>query len=198
MSLPHILLGFLAEPSSVDDLKKTLGSKMRHFWSADLSQIYRALHALERDNLVRPKAASSAAGPQRRVYLRTAAGTRAFKDWLAQVPESAHPRAPYLAQMFFLGQCRDWRLTRRQLELVQAQLMQQVAELRALESAMAEEWSGFPDALAPANAHSYFTFRAGLLNVQASLAWCRETLAYVAGRAELSAAKQPRKLSTAK
>jgi len=184
MSLPHILLGFLTTPSTGYELKKAFAGTVRHFWNADLSQIYPVLHALERDRLVRSRSSLSPAGPQRRVYSRTAAGTRAFQVWLAQPPELAQARVPYLAQVFFLGQRGDWTPIRRHVEQVQGQLLQQLVELRALEAAMADGWAGFPDALTPVHAHAYFTFRAGLHNVQSRLAWCRETLAYVAGRAD--------------
>ena len=62
MSLPHLLLGLLAEPASGYDLKKSFGQTVGHFWSAELSQIYPALGRLEDDGLLRSERVGSAKG----------------------------------------------------------------------------------------------------------------------------------------
>ena len=41
MSLDHILLGLLREPATGYDLGNAFSENVRHFWSAELSQIYR-------------------------------------------------------------------------------------------------------------------------------------------------------------
>ncbi|MYK68861.1 MAG: PadR family transcriptional regulator, partial [Gammaproteobacteria bacterium] len=43
MSLDHILLGLLRDPATGYDLKSAFSERIRHFWSAELSQIYPAL-----------------------------------------------------------------------------------------------------------------------------------------------------------
>ena len=47
MSLDHILLGLLREPATGYDLGNAFSENVRHFWSAELSQIYPALKRLE-------------------------------------------------------------------------------------------------------------------------------------------------------
>lgn len=54
MSLPHMLLGLLEEGSmSGYELNKAIHDSIRHFWTTDQSQIYRALHKMEADGWLR-------------------------------------------------------------------------------------------------------------------------------------------------
>ena len=74
MSLPNVLLSLLREPMSGSELTELFGSSIGHFWSADLSQIYRALDSLEQRGCVKSKSVPSPRGPARRVYSLTAPG----------------------------------------------------------------------------------------------------------------------------
>ena len=82
MSLENILLGMLDEPASGYDLKTEFSEGARHFWSAELSQIYPTLKKMELRGWLSSEVASSAKGPPRRVFRRTDAGRKQLLEWL--------------------------------------------------------------------------------------------------------------------
>ena len=85
MSLPHVLLGLLAQsPASGWDLKRRLAEDPARGWDADLSQIYPALQRLLRGGFVSLKRRRSPEGPPRREYRVTASGRRELKEWVAE------------------------------------------------------------------------------------------------------------------
>lgn len=85
MSLPHVLLGLLAQsPGSGWDLKRRLAEDPARGWDADLSQIYPALRRLLRGGFVSLKRRRSAQGPPRREYRVTRSGRRELSEWLAE------------------------------------------------------------------------------------------------------------------
>ena len=86
MSLDMILLGFLRSPVSDYDLKKAFDESVRHFWEAELSQIYPTLHRLRREEWVTSTVEPSDRGPDRKVYRRTPAGVAALREWLSGAP----------------------------------------------------------------------------------------------------------------
>jgi PadR family transcriptional regulator AphA len=92
VSLPHVLIGLLAEsPASGWDLKRRLAEDPARGWDADLSQIYPALRRLLRGGFVSLKRRRSPDGPPRREYRVTGAGRRELREWLAE--PSSLPRA---------------------------------------------------------------------------------------------------------
>ena len=77
-----VILGFLRfDARSGYDIKQAVEISTRFFWGASFGQIYPELKRLERSGLVQVKETSHA-GRRRRVYELTAAGRRAFEDWL--------------------------------------------------------------------------------------------------------------------
>ena len=181
MSLPHLLLGMLAEPSSGYDLKKAFGQSIRHFWSAELSQIYPALGRLEDQGLLRSEQVESAKGPPRRVYHRTEAGRRALVEWLDGGPAYGQERQGYLSQVFFLEAIpidrRIWFMER-----LKAGFEDHLAELHEIEDA----WSAdprYPDDLPDEDFYPQLTLRLGLMKIGAIVTWCDESLARMRKRA---------------
>ena len=98
-STPAALLGLLHEgPMTGGDLVAAAKERMEPFWSVTRSQVYRELPALAEIGLVRPgKLGPRAAQP----YAITAAGKRAFRAWLADVPGSDHSRNPLVLRIGF-------------------------------------------------------------------------------------------------
>lgn len=83
MSLHFGLLGLLKVcPMSGYDLKKIFDESVNFFWSAQISQIYRELKALERAGCVVSTTERSSAGPNKRVYRITESGKERLKEWL--------------------------------------------------------------------------------------------------------------------
>ena len=108
MSLEYAILGFLNyHPYTGYDLKKIFDSSVRHFWSADQSQIYRTLSRLTDQGYVEMEKVPQEARPDRKVYHITDTGRRNFMDWLAGPPAMEDPRSSSLVQVFFAGKLSD-------------------------------------------------------------------------------------------
>ena len=102
MSLKHALLGFLNYgPHTGYELKKVFDISVAHFWSAELSQIYPTLKALEAEGLVEMKVEVQADRPNRKVYSITDDGRRELIDWLGTPAEPDQIREPLLVKLFF-------------------------------------------------------------------------------------------------
>ena len=90
MSLEHILLGLLREPATGYDLKNAFSENVRHFWSAELSQIYPTLKRLEQRRMLRSRVEPSPKGPNRRVYTLTGEGRTELLQLAASRPGGRH------------------------------------------------------------------------------------------------------------
>ena len=182
MSLPHILLGMLAEPQSGYDLKKQFGESLQHFWHAELSQIYPTLKRLERDGLVTSRPGESRAGPPRRVYRRSAKGRRHLLEWLKAGPVTGTERIGYMAQVFFLSEAGDDDVA---LEFF-TQLREHMAGWLGVLQDAERQWAAgdprYPDDLPDDAFYQQLTLALGIRKVQANLDWCEDTLARLAAR----------------
>jgi DNA-binding PadR family transcriptional regulator len=103
MSLPHALLGLLAEtPSSGYDLARRLETELDPIWRAEISQIYPALEGLRRGGLARRKVLGPARGPRRHLYRITPAGRRELKRWILSPSPAPRAKDEGLARLAFL------------------------------------------------------------------------------------------------
>jgi DNA-binding PadR family transcriptional regulator len=102
MSLPHVLLGLLAEESRTGyDLERAMREDLDHVWRAELSQIYPALARLRREGWVHLKVLGPRRGPRRNLYRVTASGRRELRRWLA-LPPPPRGKDETLARVAFL------------------------------------------------------------------------------------------------
>ncbi len=173
MSLEHILLGMLREPASGYDLKAAFDETARFFWSAELSQIYPTLQRLERLGLLRSKRQPSPSGPPRRVYHRTAAGTKALRRWLKSEPEMNAQRVPYIAQLIHLGELKDCDTT---LDFL-AQLSEQFEAFADVLNTAAKEFEEMGDgdpatSLNDVEFHEFLCVKMGVEVAQARIRAC--------------------------
>lgn len=182
MTLEYLLLGMLAEPASGYELKQAFGETLRHFWDAELSQIYPALQRMERRGWLRSRMERSQRGPARRVYRRTAAGTKALRAWLKEKPEMPQPRLAYLGQLVFLHELGDLRLTRKLVEELRSSFAARLEGLRQVEGKWFASEPGWPDAMTDDSFHAHLTLRAGINRLEAAVAWCDESLARIDSR----------------
>ncbi len=177
MSLQHILLGLLDEPAAGYDIKKSFDSQFKHFWAAELSQIYPTLSRLEERGLARSRLVPSGKGPPRRVYQRTAKGTRKLKKWLASGPTLSEERRHYLAQMYFMHELGDRAGAVAFLEKLRSAMSERLAILNEIEA----EWracdSRYPDALPDNEIFKQMTLQLGQRIFAANVEWCEECLA---------------------
>jgi DNA-binding PadR family transcriptional regulator len=108
MSLEYAILGFLNyQPFSGYELKKLFDSSVRHFWSADQSQIYRTLAKLMAAGQADMERVEQSDRPDRKVYSITPAGRAAFLEWLGGPFPNQDPKSGPLVQVFFSAQLSD-------------------------------------------------------------------------------------------
>ena len=176
MSLEPILLGLLETPASGYDLKKVFDHTVRHFWNAELSQIYPTLHRLRRAGFVVSSKKPSAKGPDREVYSRTPLGTEKLRSWLASGAAIQTERLAFLGQLFFMGQADDLSLTRSLLQRLRTRFADRLEILRSIDEQARLEEPSYPDRLKSDEFHEYLTLRCGLTRIAASLDWCDESL----------------------
>lgn len=176
MSLSHILLGLLREAASGYDLKTRFERDVRHFWSAELSQIYPTLKRMERKGWLTSTTEPSDRGPDRRVYALTDSGREELHLWLRGGPELGSERFAYLAKLFFMDEIDDLDATRGFMVALRAELAAWRAELEAIEAQIAREAAGWPDHLSDEDFHGHATLRMGIHSLGAKIAWCDETL----------------------
>lgn len=182
MSLPHILLGLLDEPASGYDLKKIFETALRHFWAANLSQIYPTLKSLEGKGWLDAAEAPSEKGPSRRIYERTEAGTAELTEWLTGGPEVGTERLTWVAQVFMLSALDD---PRRQIEFfthLRDAMSERLAALRAAEAHWQSVDPRYPDTLPDRAFFRHLTLRLGLSRMTGNVAWCEECIDRIRAR----------------
>ncbi len=182
MALEHILLGMLRRPASGYDLKQSFSSSLRHFWRAELAQIYPLLARLEQRGLLVSEQQVSSKGPPRKVYTRTEDGERELLEWLRQGPEPDRDRIGYLAQVFFLDQLHDREAAEQFLGKLRVDLGERLAELQAIEQHWSENDPRYPDELPDDDFYPQLTLRMGITKLTALAGWCDESLKRIAER----------------
>ena len=188
MSLPNILLGMLDEPASGYDLAREFRQSLNHFWRAELAQIYPALNKLERDGLLASRSEASEKGPARRVYRRTAKGTRQLRKWLSGPPVVGHERLGHLAKIYFFDQLNDAPVTREYFVQLKAYFEDWLSGLKAVEAGWMAEDPRYPDALPDEAFYKQMTLRNGLIVLAARIEWAGECIARIDSRSKSSAA----------
>jgi DNA-binding PadR family transcriptional regulator len=179
MSLDHILLGMLREPASGYDLRQQFDEGPRHFWAAELSQIYPALQAMEKRGWLKSRREPSPQGPARRVYQRTATGTKALRNWLQSEPILGTERFAYLAQLIFHGELGRLEQTLRFLTQLRAKL---AAFAQFLEQVEADTKGTASARMNNCDFHDLMCVRFGVRSLQAKVAACDECIAMVRAR----------------
>ncbi len=185
MSLDHILLGLLREPATGYDLKSVFGENVRHFWSAQLSQIYPTLKRLEQRGMLDSRVEPSPKGPDRKVYSLTPAGRDELLRWLRSGPAVGAERFAYLAQLYFMDALGDVHETRAFMEALREHLARWLAQLRAVERDVTAAFGDAPERYSDAGFHRFAALRMGIHSIGAKVAWCDETLAAIDRREEL-------------
>ena len=102
MSLKAAILGFLQlEPTSGYLLRKRFEGSVGSFWSVTQSQIYRELHALERDGSVTSEREEGEGRPASRAYRLSEKGRAELEGWLRAPVEPLQLRHPLLLKFVF-------------------------------------------------------------------------------------------------
>lgn len=174
MSLEYAILGFLNyQPFTGYDLKKLFDTSVRHFWSADQSQIYRTLGKLTADGLAEVEHIEQESRPDRKMYHITPAGRQAFAGWLRGPFPIDQPKSAPLVQVFFSGQMSD------------AEVLAKFQGAAALFRAILERYSQVPEEALepmrqiPSPREHYFwmlTLDLGLREMRANLEWAESVI----------------------
>ena len=179
MSLDHILLGLLQDPATGYDLKNAFSENVRHFWSAELSQIYPTLKRLEQRRMLRSRVEPSPKGPNRRVYSLTEEGRRELLRWLRSGPAVGTERFAYLAQLYFMDAVGDIHETRAFMTALRDHLSRWLAQLWAVERDVIATYGDAPERYSDAGFHHFAALRMGIPSIGSKVTWCNETLAAI-------------------
>ena len=179
MSLDHILLGLLREPATGYDLKNAFSESVRHFWSAELSQIYPTLKRLEQRRMLRSRLEPSPKGPNRRVYTLTDEGRAELLRWLRGGPAVGTERFAYLAQLYFMDAVGDLHETRAFMTALRDHLSRWLAQLWAVERDVIAAYGDAPERYSDTGFHQFAALRMGIHSIGSKVAWCDETLAAI-------------------
>ena len=182
MSLKHILLGMLRHPSSGYDLKKKFNTSLRHFWRAELSQIYPQLQKLEQRGFLTSATDVPDKGPPRKIYHRTAEGREELISWLAEGPIVGEEKISYLAQVNFLGELPCTEQALEYMQQLRDYMSDWLIQLEEIEREWAANDGRYPDALPDAEFYSQLTLALGRAKVKANIDWCEQCMQRIRAR----------------
>jgi DNA-binding PadR family transcriptional regulator len=182
VSLDHVLLGILECDGSASgyELKTEFNEGARHYWYAELSQIYPTLKRLEQRGLLGSNLAPSERGPERRVYEVTDAGRAELSDWLRAGPHIGKDRLAYIAQILFMGHLDDLRETEHFLTNVCEGWATKGTFLRQIERQI--QRAGPDEQLPDSLFHQLAGLRLGIAMLDAKVGWAEDTLTAVGER----------------
>jgi DNA-binding PadR family transcriptional regulator len=166
----------LHEPASGYDLKAAFNEGARHFWSAELSQIYPTLQKMQRRGWLRSRRVPSQRGPARRVYRRTPRGDEQLRAWLATDPIMGTERFAYIGQLIFMSELRDLAATERFVRQLRDRLRDFQQLLEAAEAGLRATHPDFPHDLADHEFHELLSLRIGIRSLRAKVNACEENL----------------------
>ena len=182
MSLKYIMLGMLREPRSGYDIKKHFEQSLGNFWRAELSQIYPLLQKMHADGLLTGKEGESRIGPTRRVYKRTAKGSRQLKSWLSDGPVVGTERIAYLAQVYFLSDLGDDSSAIAFMQELRSYMADWLRTLEGTEDQWKSNDPRYPDELPDNEFYAQLTLDMGLRKVRTNVEWCDHAIARIRAR----------------
>jgi len=196
----YAILGLLCwKPMSGYDIKKMVEVALTYFWSESYGQIFPTLNRLVEDGLATMRIDPRSGGRRRQVYRATAAGRRAFMEWL-HGPTPMPRLRDELKLKFFLTSRSDPRESMRLLEAYGRQQREHLAVLKESEAILeaARRGGALPGELdelkktldwtddgSPDQSRELLMFlltlRSGILVAEARVAWVEEATSMLAG-----------------
>lgn len=172
MSLRHGLLGLLRHGETTGyDLNHYFQTSLAFFWSAQTSQIYRELTALEKDGMIQSRLVYQESRPNKKLYSITAQGEEELDHWLSQstTKNAMDMRSPFLMQLF-LSDLRHAPTVRKLLTDFGAQAQANLDALAPIQALIAQKP---PDKLLMNRVVADFGMRTYEMYVQ----WAKDSLA---------------------
>ena len=103
--LRHGILGLLNYGDKTGyEIMTVFRDSLKHFWTAQTSQIYRELQRMEKDGWISRRPVSQTGKPDKKVYSITAAGREELLRWLREDNLPNGVRNPFLMKTFFMGE----------------------------------------------------------------------------------------------
>lgn len=176
MSLKHALLGFLSfGPATGYELKHAFENSIQHFWSADLSQIYRTLESLREEGLATMRIEHQEAKPPKHIYSLTEAGRTELLRWLEETTvELPTTRNSFLFKIFF-GALLPKEKVLEHLKLFAGALQERLELYRQIERYLPQRCC--EQGLQSHRPFLLATIRLGLKHLEVNQQWCRELIA---------------------
>lgn len=177
MSLDYAILGFLNyHPYTGYDLKKIFDNSVKHFWSADQSQIYRTLSRLTDQGMVSMEKVPQEDHPDRKVYHITDNGRESLRGWLVGPAPMEEPRSAALIQVFFAGM------------LSNDEILAKFEEYAEIMRAILAQYDAVPSMIGPfqkeissprENFFWMLTLENGLVSMKTNLEWAESVIARI-------------------
>lgn len=175
--LKYVLLGVLSyQPLTGYQIKQFMDNAAGHFWHAQMSQIYRTLDALEKDDAITSTIQPQEIRPDRRVYEITQAGMDDLIAWLSEpMTTIAQNKDELMIRMYFAANV-DRSVVLAQLHVQRALHQKQLHLYRNEIPQMIREGSQQNPHLAKDAIMWDITRRNGELLEEAYLRWLDETI----------------------
>ena len=166
------LLGLLSfGPRSGYDLRQLIPQSIGHFWSESYGQIYPSLKRMATDKLLEKKTERGKGRPDRHVYSLTGSGREELRAWVTAPVELRNvARNELLLKVFFGAQVAP-AVLRTHIETLRSEAELERAEHASIARSLKKDY--------PNNSQLPYwlmTVNMGRHEVNARVAWCRETL----------------------
>lgn len=103
--LRHGILGLISNSDKTGyEIMTVFRDSLRHFWTAQTSQIYRELQTMEKSGWITQTRVAQAGKPDKNVFSITPAGHAELVRWLREDNLPAGYRNPFLMKTFFMGE----------------------------------------------------------------------------------------------
>ena len=103
--LKHGILGLINNGDKTGyEIMTVFRDSLKHFWTAQTSQIYRELQTMEKAGWISQRSVVQAGKPDKNVFSITSAGRDELLRWLRDDNLPAGIRNPFLMKTFFMGE----------------------------------------------------------------------------------------------
>lgn len=103
--LKHGILGLISNGDKTGyEIMIVFRDSLKHFWTAQTSQIYRELQTMEKNGWISQRCVSQTGKPDKNVFSITPAGHEELLRWLRDQNLPTGIRNPFLMKTFFMGE----------------------------------------------------------------------------------------------
>ena len=103
--LKHGILGLISNGDKTGyEIMTVFRDSLKHFWTAQTSQIYRELQTLEKAGWISQRSVAQIGKPDKNVFSITPAGHEEMLRWLRDDSLPSGIRNPFLMKTFFMGE----------------------------------------------------------------------------------------------